>query len=282
MNNSEMKTAAAETHVRTDEKVWHEELFRQRSNAELVVSDAVRRRYMSVRGRARFGLERMFQLADDVRGKRILIVGCGDANTTALMAMKGAEVWAADLSLEAAKIQVRMAQSNGVEDKVHIVVCGAEELPFPQDFFGIVFGTAILHHLPDHLGAVSSEIRRVMKGDGYALFAEPVARSPFLQKIRKLFPAPHISPGERQLTDADLEKFTSGFETEYFPHSILSRLTRLVSRKPFENASFLRKAFVRTLNWSDYCLLRVKALHKFAGGVVIRMYPRKTAPAGRG
>jgi ubiquinone/menaquinone biosynthesis C-methylase UbiE len=270
---------SADIHIRADERSWHEELFRARGNARLIVSDAIRRRYLSVSGRARFGLERMFQLVGDVRGKKILIIGCGDANTTVLMALKGAEVWATDVSLEAAKIQERMARSNGVQNQVYVVVSGAEELSFPQHFFDVVFGTAVLHHLTDHLEALSSEIRRVTKGSGFAMFAEPVVRSSFLQKIRRLFPAPHISPGERQLTDADLEKLTLGFETEFFPYNVLSRLTYFVGRKPLENASLLRKAFVRALNWSDYCLLSVRMFDRFAGGLVIRMYPKKTPPA---
>lgn len=270
---------SGDVHIRADERSWHEELFRDRSDAELMVSEAIRRRYLSVRGRIHFGLERMFQLVGDVHGKRILIIGCGDANTTVLLALKGAEVWASDVSLEAAKIQKRMAQANGVQDQIRVAVSGAEELSFPDNFFDIVFGTAVLHHLPDHLAALSSEIRRVIKQEGFALFAEPVARSPLLQKIRGLFPAPHISPGERQLTDGDLEKLTRGFEVEVFPHRLVSRLTYFIDCKPLENASFLRKVFVRALQWTDYCLLSTKLFDRFAGGLVIRMYPKKTTSA---
>ncbi|HEV2304855.1 MAG TPA: class I SAM-dependent methyltransferase [Candidatus Acidoferrales bacterium] len=269
---------SAESRVREDERAWHEELFRERSNAELVVSDAIRRRYLQVQGHARFGLERMFQLAGDVRGKRVLIVGCGDANTTVLMAFKGAEVWATDISFEAAKIQERMAQANGMQEHIHAAVCGAEELPFPADSFDIVFGSAVLHHLPDHLAAVSSEVRRVTREGGFVLFSEPVARSPFLQRIRRLFPPPHISPGERQLTDADLEQLMDGFTAELLPYNLVSRLTYFTGRKPLENASIIRRAFVRALHWSDYFLFKVSVFDRFAGGVTIKMHPKKAPP----
>lgn len=267
-----------EIHVRTDEKDWHDELFRQRSNANLIVSDAIRRRYLSVRRRVYFGLEKMFQLTGDVQNKRILIVGCGDANTTVLMALKGAEVWATDISIEAAKIQQRMADLNGVRTQIHVVVSGAEELCFPRSFFDLVFGTAVLHHLPDHLDLVSSEIRRVIKSSGFVLFAEPVARSAFLLKIRRLFPAPDISPGERQLTDADLQTVTGAFKAEFFPYNLFSRLTYFIGNKPLEGASLARKAVVYGLSWLDSCLLRMGMFERFAGGLVIKMYPKRTPP----
>lgn len=268
-----------ETGVRSDEKLWHDELFRQRSNTDLVVSEAVRRRYLRVHGGFCFGLERMFQLLGDVRGKRILVVGCGDANTTVLMALKGAELWVTDVSVEAAKIQTRMAQLNGVESRIHVAVSGAEELCFRSDCFDIVFGSAVLHHLPDHLATVSAEIRRVVRQGGFALFSEPVARSPLLMRIRRLFAPPDISPGERQLTDTDLRVVTQGFETELFPYNLFSRLIYFVGRKPFEDSSLARKAFVRTLHWSDYWLLKPKMFQRFAGSVIIKMWAGKSAPA---
>src|SRR3954452_7711274 len=40
--------------------------------------------------------------------------------------------------------------------------CDAQELPFPDDSFDLVFGHAVLHHLPD-LDAAFREFRRVLK-----------------------------------------------------------------------------------------------------------------------
>lgn len=66
-----------------------------------------------------------------------------------------------------------------------------------------------------------------------------------------------------------------GFTAEFFPYGLISRLTYFIGRKPLENASLPRKAFVHTLRWSDYFLLKPKMLQKFAGGVTIKMRPNE-------
>jgi SAM-dependent methyltransferase len=48
-------------------------------------------------------------------------------------------------------------------------VCEAERLPFEDDSFDLVFGHAVLHHLPDLRGAFR-EFRRVLRPGGYVAF----------------------------------------------------------------------------------------------------------------
>ena len=48
-------------------------------------------------------------------------------------------------------------------------VCEAGELPFEDDSFDVVFGHAVLHHLPDLEGAFR-EFRRVLRPGGYVAF----------------------------------------------------------------------------------------------------------------
>ncbi|MFQ6030380.1 MAG: class I SAM-dependent methyltransferase, partial [Dehalococcoidia bacterium] len=139
------------------EKEWHEQLYRGRKSVGLHVSPRIKKRYLHVSNHPLFHLEKMFQLVGDVRGRKILCFGCGDENSTVLLILKGAEVWAFDLSFEAIRLQRQMAVANGVEDRLHPVVCAAEELPFADACFDIVFGSAILHHLPDSLPSLPRE-----------------------------------------------------------------------------------------------------------------------------
>jgi SAM-dependent methyltransferase len=52
---------------------------------------------------------------------------------------------------------------------VTTTVCEAVELPFEDDSFDLVFGHAVLHHLPDLEGAFR-EFRRVLRPGGYVAF----------------------------------------------------------------------------------------------------------------
>ncbi|MEA2493846.1 MAG: hypothetical protein QOJ29_1757 [Thermoleophilaceae bacterium] len=52
---------------------------------------------------------------------------------------------------------------------VETVVCDAESLPFPSGSFDVIFGHAVLHHIPD-LERAFSEFRRVLKPGGLVAF----------------------------------------------------------------------------------------------------------------
>src|SRR5215218_8038865 len=63
----------------------------------------------------------------------------------------------------------------GVSDRVQTVRTEAERLPLPDDSFDLVFGHAVLHHLPD-LDAAFREFRRVLKPGGRVVFAGEPSR----------------------------------------------------------------------------------------------------------
>jgi ubiquinone/menaquinone biosynthesis C-methylase UbiE len=58
---------------------------------------------------------------------------------------------------------------------VETVCTDAERLPFPDDSFDLVFGHAILHHIPD-LDAAFSEFRRVLRPGGRIAFCGEPSR----------------------------------------------------------------------------------------------------------
>ena len=61
------------------------------------------------------------------------------------------------------------ASSGRLGIDVQAVCCDASALPFPDDSFDIVFGHAVLHHLPDLPGAMA-ELRRVLRPGGVIAF----------------------------------------------------------------------------------------------------------------
>src|SRR5437764_9866766 len=67
------------------------------------------------------------------------------------------------------------AETLGLSSSVQTVVCEAEELPFEDDSFDIVFGHAILHHIPD-LERAFREFRRALRPGGVIAFAGEPSR----------------------------------------------------------------------------------------------------------
>jgi SAM-dependent methyltransferase len=59
---------------------------------------------------------------------------------------------------------------------VDTVVCDAENLPFASSSFDVVFGHAVLHHIPD-LERAFSEFRRVLKPGGLIVFCGEPSRT---------------------------------------------------------------------------------------------------------
>jgi SAM-dependent methyltransferase len=59
---------------------------------------------------------------------------------------------------------------------VETVVCDAENLPFESNSFDVVFGHAVLHHIPD-LERAFSEFRRVLKPGGLVAFCGEPSRT---------------------------------------------------------------------------------------------------------
>lgn len=61
-----------------------------------------------------------------------------------------------------------------------------QSCPFPDNFFDFVFGSAILHHIPDLVKGLS-EIRRILKPEGCLIVMQEHALSPLFQALIRRF-----------------------------------------------------------------------------------------------
>ena len=177
----------------------------------LRVNDKTFARYASPPRDTPYPLEYAYNQLGHVEGQRIVDFGCGSGANTVLLANRGAHVWGIDISEDLLRLAKRRLAVSGREGGATFIAGSAHDLPFPDNSIDVVFGIAILHHLD--LDLVSREVRRVLKPGGRAIFQEPVRNSPVLRFVRSLIPyrAPDISPYERPLTDAELERFAAGF-----------------------------------------------------------------------
>jgi len=193
------------------------EIARSSVEANLTADEALRvgpetfRRYAQPPADTAYPLEYAYYLLGAVDGRRVVDFGCGSGANTALLADRGAHVWAIDISEDLLRLGQRRLAVSGRAGGATFIAGSAHDLPFPDASIDVVFGMAILHHLD--LDLVSREVRRVLKPGGRAIFKEPVRNSAAIRVARSLIPyrAPDISPFERPLTDAELERFATGF-----------------------------------------------------------------------
>jgi SAM-dependent methyltransferase len=232
---------------------------------DLRVSAGTFRRYARPPAATAYPLEYAYYLLGDIDGKRVVDFGCGSGANTALLAGRGAHVWAIDISEDLLRLGQRRLSISGRGDGATFIAGSAHHMPFPDDSIDVVFGIAILHHLD--LDLVSKEVRRVLKPGGRAIFQEPVRNSPVLRFLRSLIPyrAPDISPYERPLTDAELRRFATGFASWSvrafgLPHVQVGPLLPIVKK-------YWRALYA----WDRRLLDRVPALERYASIRVISL-----------
>lgn len=174
------------------ERRFHDERF--------AAHDKVRHRadkYYVLMQRPRRMLE---QIALTAAGQaQLLDYGCSTGESIVFWARNGVDTTGIDLSPEAIHIANERVAREGLAAK--LLVMNAEEMSFRDGTFGVVVGTGILHHL--NLRNAFSEIARVLRSDGRAVFIEPLGRNPLINLYRKLTPSMR-SADEHPLRASDL------------------------------------------------------------------------------
>jgi SAM-dependent methyltransferase len=180
-------------------------------DASLVADAANLARYDAPPLNTVYPLEYAFSLLGDLHGKRVLDFGCGSGENSLLLARRGAKVIGVDISESLIRVAVRRLAINGLGGAAEFVAGSAHDLPVRAGSVDIVLGIAILHHLD--IDASSREVHRVLKPGGRAIFQEPVRDSKLVQAVRNAIPykAPDVSPFERPLTSAELNRFAAPF-----------------------------------------------------------------------
>ena len=117
----------------------------------------------------------------DIRGLRVLDLGCGDGNTSIFFAQRGANVVAIDTSEVAIQSLTEFCTENSINN-IKAVKCSAFDIDQlgPFDF---VFGRMILHHL-EPFGGFAEVLRKSIAPGGKAFFHENNAASDLLVWFR--------------------------------------------------------------------------------------------------
>lgn len=146
----------------------------------------------------------------DLRGKRVLDLGCGYGETSAWLAGRGARVDAVDISPRMVEVARELCVRRGLADRVQFHVAPGEQLPFTDGAFDAVFGHDVLHHLDLDRGR--DELRRVLAPGGRGVFVEPLGHNPFINYFRDKSPETR-TPDEVPLRFVDFDRFGRGFRS---------------------------------------------------------------------
>jgi SAM-dependent methyltransferase len=104
------------------------------------------------------------RLAGEVRGQRVLELGCGSGVYSVWFAERGATVTGLDLSEVMIELARNRARAHTVEADLRVGDI-SKSLPFPDAEFDLVFTATVLHYVRD-LAGVMKEAARVIKPGG--------------------------------------------------------------------------------------------------------------------
>lgn len=125
-----------------------------------------------------------------LQGRTVFEIGCGDGLNALVMAKLGAQVWACDIAPTSAAL-IRAAAAELGLTNIEPVTGDFTALDLPVRRFDFLIGKAFLHHLTHELEEQYLEkAARLLKLDGEARFFEPAVNSPWLDRLRWLIPVP--------------------------------------------------------------------------------------------
>ena len=119
----------------------------------------------------------------DVRGKKILDVGCGLGEASIYFVLRGAKVTATDLSQGMLDFVVKVAEKYGVVLRTHLAA--SEELGFEEtEKFDVIYVGNLLHHVD--IDRTIEVLRKHLANDGYFVSWDPIAYNPIINVYRAI------------------------------------------------------------------------------------------------
>ncbi len=116
----------------------------------------------------------------NLMGKRILDVGCGTGMYSIRFANMGAHVTAIDPSNK--MLSIAKEKTKHFVVPIHFIESAAEDLPFQNNSFDVVFACSSLEFVED-LGQTMEELHRVLSPGGKAIFGVLNKESVWIQSI---------------------------------------------------------------------------------------------------
>jgi SAM-dependent methyltransferase len=255
-----VNTAARSARTITDERIASERAFH---DARFGAKDGrAADRFYTITESSKDGYDS--RLLRVKAGESVLEFGCGPTSSVFKLAARGAKVTGIDISPVAVDLAAHEAKR--FDASVSFATMDAEALEFSDDTFDAVCGYGILHHLS--LDRAFSEITRVLKASGRAVFSEPLGHNPFINWYRSRTPDQR-TPDEHPLLLSDFalaERYFGNVNVTYYHLATLaaipfcktpiigplSRALDRLDRSIFELAPFVRRyAWYAVIEFSE-------------------------------
>ena len=175
MGEAALAFAKTQTWERRAERmsgIYEEVLAGTRSRMDLSVSAETALKLGGPASYGSFGVEKRLEKIDemlDLRGKRVLDLGCGNGCYTAELARRAASVCGVDLQRQHLKV---------FRQPIHRVQAAGESLPFASESFDVVTMIEVLEHTRCDK-EVLKECFRVLKAEGFVVLFVPNKLYPF-------------------------------------------------------------------------------------------------------
>lgn len=171
----------------------------------------------------------------------MLDYGCGDASYLLLFSPYFERGYGIDISEMRITRGQSLIKKNNIKN-VDIHIMDAMHTDFDEHTFDIIYGTAILHHLD--LNKALSELKRILKPDGAAIFFEPLGTNFFINLYR------HLTPKARTIDEQPFRKSEIDLILKHFPNSQFKYFSFLtLFSVPFRNYKFFKKLNQRLALW---------------------------------
>jgi SAM-dependent methyltransferase len=145
----------------------------------------------------------------DLKGKRLLDVGCGLGEASVYFALEGAEVTSLDISRRMLDATARLAERNGVTLRVR--KASAEDIGLPEgESFDVIYAGNLLHHVD--IAATIRLLKPYLATGGVFVSWDPIAYNPVINVYRAM--ATRVrTPDEHPLRWSDIRRFRREFST---------------------------------------------------------------------
>lgn len=241
---------SVETSVVERERNYHNRRFTEETR------DAQEKYYFAIQDCDEEYERRLTRLAQNAV---LLDYGCGFGDWALKLAPRAREVYGIDISDVAIAQAAAQAASLGL-DNAHFAARDAHATGFPDDYFDVVFGIGIIHHLDTERSL--SEVARVLKPGGVAVFREPLGCNPVINLYRRATPAARTED-EHPLVLGDRAIASRLFRARTWDFYGLATLASVPFRRsplgqPVYRATALLDRFLLRLpglRWQSWCAL---------------------------